>query len=474
MNIPTLKEIRRDLPEVEETPQSNTQTITIDSNYQTNSAKKDLHWFILPGNKMSISESAYTIFSEIGPTHTMFSRGGAVVEVIEIGGKGEFRLIEPAQFCSRIERFNRPVGAYVKKPHSDGYNLAQKACPKETAEKLLASTEAGELLPSVTSVSNSALIVKENSQAKVLDSGYYPNLGGIYIVHGGGAVREIDPKEAVLAINSLLDDFSFQTEGDKSRAIASFLTPALRFGGHISGSVPVDVAEATESQSGKTYRHKVIAALYRETLDVVTQIKGVGGGDEPFFNSLCRGRPFIQFDNWRGKLDSPTLEAFITANGQFGTRGAYRKWGAVDSRKFYLMLTSNGFEATRDFCNRSNIIRIKKQEQEYQYKPYEEGDLIEHIRVHQSYYQGCVFSVIRDWIAKGEQKTAETRHDFREWCQVCDWIVRELFGCAPPHGWPSKSKGSRQQPQHDLAQEDCRRCCEQQPFGSAVECIGYC
>jgi hypothetical protein len=193
----------------------------------------------------------------------------------------------------------------------------------------------------------------------------------------------------------------------------------------------VDVAEANESQSGKTYRQKVLAAIYGEAPEVATQIKGIGGGDEPFFNALCRGRPFIQFDNCRGKIDSPSVEAFITTNGEFSVRGPYKKWGAVDSRKFYLMLTSNGFEATRDFCNRSNIIRIKKQPKEYRYCQYAEGDLLEHIRTNQSYYLGCVLGIIKEWMARGKPKTSDTRHDFREWNQICDWIVQNLFDCAP-------------------------------------------
>jgi hypothetical protein len=93
------------------------------------------------------------------------------------------------------------------------------------------------------------------------------------------------------------------------------------------------------------------------------------------------------------------------------------------------MLTSNGFEATRDFCNRSNIIRIKKQPKEYQYSQYDKGDLLEHIRANQSYYLGCVFAIIKEWIARGKQKTDDTGHDFREWNQICDWIVQNLFGC---------------------------------------------
>jgi hypothetical protein len=31
----------------------------------------------------------------------------------------------------------------------------------------------------------------------------------------------------------------------------------------------------------------------------------------------------------------------------------------------------------------------------------------------------------------GKPRTQDTRHDFRDWCQVMDWIVQNVFGLAP-------------------------------------------
>jgi hypothetical protein len=90
--------------------------------------------------------------------------------------------------------------------------------------------------------------------------------------------------------------------GDRSRAIASFITPALKTGGLIQGKVPADVAEADQSQSGKTYRQKLVAAVYNESVSIVSQkIGGVGSVDESLSARLVEGRPFIQFDNFRGR-----------------------------------------------------------------------------------------------------------------------------------------------------------------------------
>jgi hypothetical protein len=49
----------------------------------------------------------------------------------------------------------------------------------------------------------------------------------------------------------------------------------------------------------------------------------------------------------------------------------------------------------------------------------------------QSVWYGAVLTVIKEWHRQGKQRTKETRHDFREWCQTLDWIVQNIFKAAP-------------------------------------------
>jgi hypothetical protein len=192
------------------------------------------------------------------------------------------------------------------------------------------------------------------------------------------------------------------------------------------------MGEANASQSGKTYRQKIVAAIYRQTPNVVVQrSSGVGGLDESIAQKLIDGQPFILIDNFRGKLDSPYLESLLTAPGAMPARVPHRGEVQVDPRGFVIQMTSNGMETTRDLVNRASLIRIKKQPGGYTFKTFTEGDLHAHVVARQSYYLGCVFSVIAAWVEKGQQTTDEKRHDFREWARTLDWIVQEIFGAAP-------------------------------------------
>jgi hypothetical protein len=57
--------------------------------------------------------------------------------------------------------------------------------------------------------------------------------------------------------------------------------------------------------------------------------------------------------------------------------------------------------------------------------------LLDHIRAEQAFYLGSVFAVVRAWHDAGKQATKETRHDFRQWAQILDWIIRNVFNLEP-------------------------------------------
>jgi hypothetical protein len=295
----------------------------------------------------------------------------------------------------------------------------------------LETSTARESLPRIQTVINCPIAIDDGFDGlRILNAGYHAVNGGVLVI-GGGAAGGISLRDAVAALTDLLNEFDFQTPADRSRALAALISPALVFGGLISGRVPADVAEADQSQSGKTYRQKLIAAIYNEVPYVIAKRDGgVGGLDESFSQALISARPFIQFDNLRGKMDSQTVEAYFTSD-HVNARVPHRGETLVSTRSSFVFKTSNGVETTRDFANRSSIVRIRKREGHH-YKQFPEGDLLAHVRANQPYYLGCVFSVLREWLGCAKPKTlGETRHDFVEWAQTLNAIVVSLFSAAP-------------------------------------------
>ena len=64
---------------------------------------------ILPSGKVSISESAAYIFRRFAPLHTLYYRGGALVELVEEDDVSFLQVVDPEALRSRVEKLGRVV-----------------------------------------------------------------------------------------------------------------------------------------------------------------------------------------------------------------------------------------------------------------------------------------------------------------------------------------------------------------------------
>ena len=384
----------------------------------------------VPTGEISYTDAAKIIFPVMGEKRLLFMRGRTPHE-IALGEQEKDILIpaSPERFCNQIES----MGMRVARRENGTGEMAGKPVwrtttfPVSSVKVLFRSDAAAEHLPPIRQLANCPILT---ASGEVLAKGYHDHAGGTYISQG----REPDHVPLEVAKNALMEllvGFAFVTESDRSRALASLISPALKMGGHIVDDFPVDVAEANLSQSGKTYRLKLVPRLYAELPSAVTSAKGgVGSVDELIAGALIKGRPFIILDNFRGRLDSTILEEAIRGVGWLTCR-AFKSCAEVDTSPFIWQISTNGAEFTRDLANRAIITRIRKHADGHVFKTFPTGDLLSHVEANQTFYLGAIFSVIREWMKNGCPKTDESRHDFRGWCQVMDWIVQTIFQMPP-------------------------------------------
>ncbi len=215
----------------------------------------------LPSGDVQIIDTARQTFEIIGPRNELFYRGGTVMELCK-NGNGDLNLsiIRPAAARTRFEKYCSFFA--WRKGSGGGDVLAPRAIPHDIADALLQSLEAQELLPHVTGLINCPIIREDNGALDVISKGYDINTG--VLVTGGEIPPQVELTEAVVDLNEIMCEFEFQSPGDRSRAFACLITPALKLSGILRGNIPATVAEADESQSGKTYFLKLAAALYNE------------------------------------------------------------------------------------------------------------------------------------------------------------------------------------------------------------------
>lgn len=379
----------------------------------------------LPGASVPVVRSAAQFGELLAGTKCYFRRGQAVVKLgPDDDDEPVLQPVKPAALSSAFEMVAR-----LKrwKQTKNGSVPAPGICPEQSAKLILNSDAFLNELPPIRLLSRCPVLVERGGEL-VQIVGYDRESG---VLAFGDEVPDVPLDEAKDLLRELIADFLFASESDRSRALAAFITPALVHGGLLGGRAPVDLGEADQSQTGKGFRNKITAALYRQTVRTVTQRKGgVGSLEETFSSALIAGANFIALDNIRGKVDSPAIESFLTED-RYAARVPYSGDVEIDPKCIVLMMTSNRAEITPDMANRSNCTRLLKQEPGYEFAKYPEGDILDRIRANQPRYLGAVFAVIREWHRRGKPRSHETRHDFRRWAQTLGWIVQNIFDAVP-------------------------------------------
>lgn len=380
---------------------------------------------LLPGGPVPITTAGTQLASLLAVRERVFCRGGAICR-LSVGENGAPTLepVTPASLASEFET----VASLLRLKEAKAGPIHVPSVCNETTARLIAECAAfrGEL-PQLNVLAPCPVLVRGADGESHEVRGYDP-VSGVFAA--GPPAMLVPFNDAVELLKRVLQDFNFATPGDHARAVAALITPALVLGGLLGGRAPVDVGEADESQAGKGYRNKITASIYHTTVHPVTQRRGgVGSLEERFDAALIGGRQFISFDNMRGKVDEPSLEAFLTED-RYSAR-ALRCAATINPASTVVFLTSNKAEMTKDLANRASCVRILKRPPGYVFTKYPEGDLLDHVRANQPRYLGAVFAIVGEWWRRGKPRTDESRHDFRQWAQQLDWICQNLLGTAP-------------------------------------------
>jgi len=136
----------------------------------------------LPGNGVQNIDTAREVFKIVAPHHEIFYRGGAVFELnSDNNGNVCLNTLRPAAAITRFEKYCDFV-APRKGPKGEDM-LAHRPMRKETAEALLHSREAQELLPNITGLINCPIIKENEDKLTVIGKGYDSETG--LLITGG-------------------------------------------------------------------------------------------------------------------------------------------------------------------------------------------------------------------------------------------------------------------------------------------------
>ncbi len=375
----------------------------------------------IPIGDIQIRDTALAIGHVFSSLTDLFTRGNSICEIFN----GEIHLLSHDAIRTRFEKYL----SFAKRSTSknDEVVILPTKLSSDDAKSIFKSRELAEALPPISLVSNSPIAFEqEGHEFAILDQPYNQEAGGVFVRNPIPIDQEMPISQAVEILTGILEGFDFVSKGDRARAFAAIIVPALKLGGLITAPTPIAVIESDESQAGKTYFSKLQRAVYREKpVSVSKKSGGVGSFDESLQSALFSGAPFIAFDNIRGVVDSQILESAITAGDDpISVRIPYHGEKHIDVSRVNYQMTSNAAEMTQDLANRSSIIRIKKRPHSFKFRDWNGRELVPEVIANQTTYLSAVFSLVRKWVSQGKpKKDVREFHDFREWAGILQWFV---------------------------------------------------
>ncbi|HBE92799.1 MAG TPA: hypothetical protein DDW55_09815, partial [Gammaproteobacteria bacterium] len=232
---------------------------------------------ILPSNYFYPEQAGKEIGRILRLRKKLFTRGRSIVEVTKLsGGRVGLNDILKVEFSVLLNSEGEKTWMHVKNPKTGRLDLKPHKCTDATAAQLLKTKSLNQMLPKITSVVSCPILVedKKSGKLKVLSTkGYHPESGGVFITKGS-KTPVVPLEEAMESLRGILKGFSFQSDGDLSRALAELFKPALYMGGLLKCVIPIWFIEADQSQAGKGLLSITRRAIYNAPTYMITQKNG--------------------------------------------------------------------------------------------------------------------------------------------------------------------------------------------------------
>jgi len=302
----------------------------------------------------------------------------------------------------------------------------------ETARDILALRAYPEdVFPVLTGVIHHPYFTK--SGRLVSNGGYDPESRWWYEPPAGVTIRPVpeNPTQEELnaavhtLVNDLFADFPFESDTDRTHALAFLLQPFCRQ--LIQGPTPMALIEAPAAGTGKGLLANCIAIpATGRPLEMTPQRDGDEEWRKGITASLLSSPPFICFDNLNGRLKSTALEAALTT--EFWSD---RILG--ESRIVRLpvlsgwIATGNNVDLSPDLFRRVVMIRLDAKTQIPETRDvgkFKHPRLIRWAQENRGELIWAALVIIRAWLSAGRPAGTEMMGSYESWTEVVGGIIK--------------------------------------------------
>lgn len=401
----------------------------------------------LHGNGRPLSAFAAQLGKVLGKVG-VYQRGDAAFRVSKSTGK--LTMLDPQQFRTFVEK----SATIVKRSDtSDGPKSLPLSMDIETARGVCASLQFLEELPPLRSLLPVRMPVMRGSGViGLLESGYDEESQILTLDGGCEYPMDMNTDEAFVVIDELLEEFPFADGRSKSVAVAAMLTVFTSCLLPEDALFPCFIYQANAEGSGKT----TLASLAGIAYGIVPAQPAPTTATEwskRLLSLAMSGSRVILFDNLRGHLNTPALEAYITATTYsdriLGVSTEFK--GKADA---VILITGNRLTITPDLRRRSLFVELFMTELRSEDRTFKRRLDPAGIRKEQPRILAALWALVKHWDSAGRPTCSKINASFASWSEVVGGIVEHAgYGCPTEHAELIEGGDTRTRDIESLAQE---------------------
>jgi hypothetical protein len=227
--------------------------------------------------------------------------------------------------------------------------------------------------------------------------------------------------EAATLIKYPVAEFPFETAADKANWIGMAFTPLLRY--LAPGPYKLGIIEAHQPGSGKGYLAGMLRKLHGGTLRGALPDKEAEMR-KTITTALLGAEGIIVFDNVKGMISSPALEALLTAE-TWSDRLLGGNTEATIANDRLWILTGNNASIGGDMARRVLKVRLDAGPSPEQRTGFAIANPVKWMGDHRGEYLSALMTVIRSWLYAGARMPDATGSDsYALWRQMLSGIMR--------------------------------------------------
>lgn len=224
-------------------------------------------------------------------------------------------------------------------------------------------------------------------------------------------------------IFSLIQDFPFKEEVDRSVFLAALITPICKQ--LYTGNTPAFVFTSTTPGSGKTLLVQLISLIITGAKIPVSQLnKDASELQKELLSALISGVPMRLFDNIIGEIKSAPLEAILTSGGLFTGRLLGKSQDATLPVSTVFYLTGNNMQLGGDLYRRVVQCELAPMMESPETRTdFAINEIEDYVKDNQIELYKSAASIIQAWINRGSPRSRAAFGSFEQWSIVSDIIV---------------------------------------------------